>query len=233
MTDNRNPLPGVPREFAPGGRIASMPRLVHARATSQSSTMPGSRWPNLLSMARMALMPVVLGLALAGRPGWFAGVFLAALCTDFLDGYLARRLNAHSELGRKLDSFADYLTLFVGLAAVALLWPDIVRREWMWFAAVIGSFVGAMLFTFVRLGRAPCYHTWLSKAMVTACVFACVPLFAGWTATPAHLVAAVQVVVALEEIVIACLIPWYVGEVPTAWHAWQLYRNRRAATRIA
>jgi phosphatidylglycerophosphate synthase len=177
----------------------------------------------------MALMPPVLGLALAGERGWFAALFLLAIATDFLDGYLARRLNAYTELGRRLDSFADYSTLFVGLAAVTLLWPQIVLREWGWFAAVIGSFFGAMLFTTVRLGRAPCYHTWLSKATVAACVLACVPLFAGWTATPAHIVAAFQVVVALEEVVIACLVPWHVGEMPTAWHAWRMRRQRRPA----
>lgn len=208
----------------------SSPRLVPVRRVSHTWRVEKSQWPNALSITRMVLMPVVLAVAVAGERGWFTGLFLFALFTDFLDGYLARRLNAYSELGRRLDSFADYLTLFVGLASVTLLWPDVVRREWGWFAAVIGSFFGAMLFTTWRLGRAPCYHTWLSKAMVTACVVALVPLFAGWTATPAHLVAAVQVIVALEEVVIACLVPWHVGEVPTAWHAWRMRQARRSLT---
>lgn len=206
---------------------SSRPRLVPHASGHQISAMRGSAWPNIFTVTRMVLMPVVLGLAMAGWRGWFAGLFLFALLTDFLDGYLARRLNAYSELGRRLDSFADYLALFTGLAGVSLLWPEIVQREWMWFAAVMGSFFAAMVFTTVRLGRAPCYHTWLSKATVAACVIACVPLFAGWTPVPAHIVATFQVIVALEEVVIALLIPWHVGEMPTAWHAWRLRRAGR------
>lgn len=177
-------------------------------------------------------MPVVLAAAVAGQRGWFAGLFAVALSTDVLDGYIARKLNAFSQFGRKLDSIADYTALFVGLISVGLLWPEVVRREWPWFAAVMGSFVIAMIFSFVRLGRAPCYHTWLSKGTVAGCVLALVPLLAGWTATPAHVVASLQVLVGVEEIAIALMIPWHVGEMPSAWHAWQL-RKQRAGERLA
>lgn len=173
-------------------------------------------------------MPGVLAAALLGERGWFAGLLAVALATDVLDGYLARRFNAFSEFGRKLDSIADYTVLFVGLVGITLLWPDIVRREWAWFAAVMGSFFVAMIYSFVRLGRAPCYHTWLSKGTVAGCVVALVPLLAGWTATPAHVVATLQVLVGVEEIAIASLVPWHVGEVPSVWHAWQLRKAQRA-----
>ena len=172
-------------------------------------------------------MPGVLAAALLGERAWFASLLAVALATDVLDGYLARRLNAFSEFGRKLDSIADYTVLFVGLVGITLLWPDIVRREWAWFAAVMGSFFVAMIYSFVRLGRAPCYHTWLSKGTVAGCVVALVPLLAGWTATPAHVVATLQVLVGVEEIAIASLVPWHVGEVPSVWHAWQLRKAKQ------
>lgn len=171
-------------------------------------------------------MPGVLIAAIAGERAWFAGLLAVALSTDVLDGYLARRLNAYSQFGRKLDSVADYTALFVGLVGITLLWPDIVRREWPWFAAVMGSFFIAMIFSFVRLGRAPCYHTWASKGTVAGCALALIPLLMGWTATPAHIIAALQVLVGVEEIAIALLVPWHVGEMPTAWHAWRL-RNAK------
>ena len=167
-------------------------------------------------------MPFVLWAAATGQRSWFAGILAFALFTDVLDGYLARRLNAYSPLGRKLDSIADYSVLFVGLAGITLLWPDVVRREWPWFAAVMGSFLVAMLYSFLRLGRAPCYHTWASKITVASCALSLIPLLAGWTATPAHIVAIFQVLVGVEEIVIVSLIPWHVGEMPSIWHAWQL-----------
>jgi phosphatidylglycerophosphate synthase len=195
--------------------------------------MRRSYWPNLLTSARIVLMPVVAGAAFMGWRQWFVGLLGVALLTDILDGYFARRLDAHSEFGRKLDSVADYLTLVTGLAGLALLWPEVVRREWIWFVAVMGSFCTAMTFCFLWLGRAPCYHTWASKVTVAACVVCLIPLFAGWSARPAHVVAVFQVLVGVEEMVIAILVPQHVGEMPSAWHAWRWRHHRKIATEMA
>ena len=208
-------------------RNEEWPALVREPGRRNVAAMRRSHVPNIVTGIRIFLMPGVLAAAIAGEKAWFAGLFAVALVTDVLDGFLARKLNAFSQFGRKLDSIADYTALFVGLISVGLLWPDVVGREWPWFAAVMGSFFIAMIFSFVRLGRAPCYHTWLSKATVAGCVLALIPLLAGWTATPAHVVATLQVLVGVEEIAIALMIPWHVGEMPSAWHAWQL-RKRRA-----
>lgn len=189
--------------------------------------MSSSSWPNAVTGVRIALAPALLAVAAAGDRGWFAGLLGTALATDVLDGFLARRLDAYSELGRKLDSVADYLTLFAGLAGIWLLWPDVVRREWPWFAAVMTSFFGAMLLSYLRLGRLPCYHSWASKATVAACVVALVPLLAGWTPVPARIVAVFQVLVGVEEVAIAWLVPWHVGEMPTVWHAWRMRQTQR------
>jgi len=68
--------------------------------------------PNLLTLARIALIPVVAVLLYVPAPwaSWAAlAVYLVAAVTDWLDGYLARRLNAASPLGRFLDPIADKL----------------------------------------------------------------------------------------------------------------------------
>jgi hypothetical protein len=56
-----------------------------------------------------------------------------------------------------------------------------------------------------------------------------IPLLAGWTATPAHVVATLQVLVGVEEIAIAILVPWHVGEMPTVFHAWRLRKQKRSS----
>jgi phosphatidylglycerophosphate synthase len=199
-------------------------RLTRGESGSARAQAPGRKltWPNVLTGTRIALMPEVVLVAMAGWRGWFLALMGVALVTDVLDGYLARKLNAGSEFGRKLDSIADYLALFSGLAGIALLWPDVMRREWIWFAAVMTSFFAAMAFSFFRLGRAPCYHTWASKFTVAGCALSLIPLLAGWTATPAHVVATLQVLVGVEEVVIVSLVPWHVGEMKSVWHAWRL-----------
>jgi cardiolipin synthase len=75
--------------------------------------------PNLLSFLRIALVPVFLWLLLDE-------LFLAAIAvlafaglTDFLDGYLARKLNQTTKLGKMLDPVADRLYIFATLLALS------------------------------------------------------------------------------------------------------------------
>ena len=183
--------------------------------------------PNLLSALRIALMPAVLLTAVGGSKPWFVGLLVAALLTDAFDGFLARRLHAESELGRKLDSLADYLVMITGIAGIALLWPDIMRRELPWVATGLVAFFAVVIYGFVRLGRAPCYHTWASKILAVACGPTLIPLLAEWSAVPFHVVMTLLVLCGAEEILIAALVPWHVGEMPTVWHAWRLRRTVR------
>jgi cardiolipin synthase (CMP-forming) len=75
--------------------------------------------PNLLSFLRILLVPVFLWLLLHE-------LFLAAIAvlafaglTDFLDGYLARKLNQTTKLGKMLDPVADRLYIFATLLALS------------------------------------------------------------------------------------------------------------------
>lgn len=184
-------------------------------------------WPNLITATRIALTPAVLMVAVAGSKPWFVGLISATLLTDALDGYLARRLNARSDLGRKLDSAADYLTLTIGLAGIALLWPEIMRREMPWIIAALVSFFAVIVVGFVHLGRAPCYHTWISKIGAVGCALSLIPLLSGGTALPFHALTVLQVIGGVEELLIVFLVPWHAGEMPTLWHAWRLRRAGR------
>jgi phosphatidylglycerophosphate synthase len=175
--------------------------------------------PNLLSGLRIALMPAVLLAALAGSRGWFLGLLAAALSTDALDGFFARRFNAFTNFGRKLDSAADYITMAVGLSGIALLWPEIVRRELPWVAAGLAAFFAVIVYGFVRLGRAPCYHTWLTKLGVIGCALSMIPLLAGWSPLPFRVMILWLIVAGIEEMLIALLVPWHSGEMASLWHA--------------
>ena len=190
-------------------------------------------WPNLVSATRIALMPAVLIAALAGSRPAFSILMAASLATDVLDGYLARRLNALTDFGRKLDSAADYLTMVTGVAGIALLWPDIVRRELTWVVSGLAAFFAVIIYGFVRLGRAPCYHTWASKAGAVACALALVPLLAEWTALPFHLAIVLAILGGLEELTIALLVPSHTVEIATVWHAVRLRRESMALLRSA
>jgi cardiolipin synthase (CMP-forming) len=66
--------------------------------------------PNTLTLSRIALTPVLIVLLFldSAQTRWWAFALFAILAfTDYLDGYLARKLNQQSELGALLDPIAD------------------------------------------------------------------------------------------------------------------------------
>ena len=79
---------------------------------------------NKLTLLRMALIPVFLGVLYAGFPGsrYVAlGVFIAASLTDTLDGYLARKYNQITVFGKFMDPLADKLLVCSALIGLISL----------------------------------------------------------------------------------------------------------------
>lgn len=92
------------------------------------------RWTfsNALSALRGLLaIPAALTI-MAGMGGVTIAIFVFATITDLLDGYLARRLNEVSDLGKILDPLAD--KIFIGAVVVAMLLEGMLP---LWFVAVI------------------------------------------------------------------------------------------------
>ena len=88
--------------------------------------------PNLITAVRLALIPVYLWLVFGRHSYTPAAILLAGLgITDWVDGYLARRLGQVSELGKILDPVADRVLVVVSVISVA--WVGAV--PW-WFAGL-------------------------------------------------------------------------------------------------
>jgi CDP-diacylglycerol--glycerol-3-phosphate 3-phosphatidyltransferase len=134
---------------------------------------PVAQLPNVLTLARFALIPVFVVLLATAEDGhsWAAGiVFGVAAITDQVDGWLARRWHVESEFGKYADPLADRLMID---AAVILLWlAD--RLPWPALAVVLARdavLVGGTRFAVARgydfsvnvLGKAA---TWVLYAAI-------------------------------------------------------------------
>ena len=115
--------------------------------------------PNLVTFSRIILIPLIVGIFYL-PDGWLsfsaknfaaAAIFIVAAITDWLDGYLARRLNQMSAFGAFLDPVADklivvgalvvllYLARVDPLVALIIVGREIAisaLREWM---AILGQ----------------------------------------------------------------------------------------------
>ena len=83
--------------------------------------------PNLLSLFRLALIPVYVHIYLNAdqpREYWLAGGILAVSClTDMVDGKIARKFNMITPLGKLLDPIADKFTQLVLTICLSLRYP--------------------------------------------------------------------------------------------------------------
>lgn len=89
--------------------------------------------PNSISFLRLVLIPLFIWLVLGAKEYGWAGVLLGVIgATDWIDGYLARRLDQVTELGKFLDPLADRVAVVV--AVVLGLIVDVLPQ---WFAIAL------------------------------------------------------------------------------------------------
>lgn len=106
----------------------------------------GLGWPNVVSVGRILLVPVVCVLIAGahGRGSWLASlVFAVAALSDGLDGYLARRHQMKTSTGAWLDPLSDKLLV----SAPAIVLSVLDRFPWWATAVIVGREV---LMTIIR-----------------------------------------------------------------------------------
>lgn len=132
-------------------------------------------WPNVVTLVRLALIPVFWWLLFSTNHRAMAAWLLAVLgATDWIDGWLARRLRQTSTVGKILDPTADRILVMVGLIAVALAGGV----PW-WFAGITlvrEVLVSVLTVVLAALGAARIDVLWWGKVS-TFMLMATFPLF--------------------------------------------------------
>lgn len=132
-------------------------------------------WPNLVTLVRLAFLPVYIWLGATTDHRAIAAWLLAALgATDWVDGYLARRFNQVSNVGKIIDPVADRLLVGTSVISVAALGGV----PW-WFAGATLAreiVVSVLTLTLAALGAARIDVLWWGKVSTFA-LMAAYPLF--------------------------------------------------------
>jgi cardiolipin synthase len=128
--------------------------------------------PNSITSLRLILIPILWIFAIMKLPFYIGlGLIMAGL-TDFLDGFVARRLNQVTAFGSKLDTLADSLLFTSAIIWVLVFKPEIVTENLaLSFLSVLLHALSLLLgwLKFKRFGN---LHLYSSKAAaLTAYVF--------------------------------------------------------------
>ncbi len=126
--------------------------------------------PNLISLVRLACAPLVLWLLFGADEPWPAAILLGFLgASDWIDGWIARRYDQGSELGKVLDPTADRILLLTGI--VALLIDGSVP---LWYGVLILArevVIAVVTLTLGALGARRIDVLWAGKAGTLAIMF--------------------------------------------------------------
>jgi cardiolipin synthase len=119
--------------------------------------------PNLITLARLSCLPLFLWLLFGLEHRAAAAWLLAVLgITDWVDGYLARRMDQVSNVGKVLDPVADRLLFIVGAGGIV-----VDGSVPVWFAAIVlvrEILVGGATLVLAALGARRIDVTWFGKA---------------------------------------------------------------------
>lgn len=133
--------------------------------------------PNLITVIRLLCIPLFVWLIFGPGERYAAAWLLGGLgATDWVDGYLARRLDQSSEIGRLLDPTVDRLMFIVGITALI-----IDQSVALWFALAVlfrEVLVAAVGLLLLALGTRSLDVTWLGKTATFGLMFT-FPLFLG------------------------------------------------------
>lgn len=181
--------------------------------------------PNTLSAMRLAAAVPLLLLAWLGQAAAFLVLLLAAIASDAVDGWIARRFDADSTFGVRLDSAADYAIYIVVPLGGWLLWPHLIAREALWFGLIVAAYALPGAVALARFRRLSSYHTWSAKLAVAVLSPAVVVLFVGGPDWPLHIGAVVALIAGLEQTLITCIAERPRDNLPTFVHAMRMTRD--------
>ena len=126
--------------------------------------------PNAITIVRILMAPVFLWMLLAdgGSDGalrwWAAVIFIVAIATDGIDGYLARKYDIVTDLGKLLDPIADKVLTgfaFIGLSILGEL-------PWWITIVVLIREVGITIYRFIVVSDHVLAAAWMGKLKTVA-----------------------------------------------------------------
>jgi phosphatidylglycerophosphate synthase len=161
----------------------------------------------------------------SGSPAIIILMYLG-LVSDILDGIIARKYNATSELLRRLDSQADLVFwLSIGISAW-LLHPEIIaaNNEWIIMLFIFEAF--CYLLSFLKFGKETSNHAYLAKLWGLSLLAAFTSIIGfGVAGIAFYITIALAIIFYLDRILITLILTHWTHDIPSFLHACKIRRG--------
>ncbi len=199
--------------------------------TGRLSLVSAERWKaaDSITWLRLFSLPIIWWLAFHGQGRLVAAGLVLAGVSDFLDGYVARRLGQESPSGARLDAIADVLLLLSATIWLGLLHPEILGDNALLIAITSFVYVVSLaigLVRFMRLGNLHLYSAKVAGGLLY--LFALATLVFGDYSRPLLTLAASALILSAAETTVAHL---FLSVVDERLGSVLLVRRRRHETR--
>ena len=164
--------------------------------------------PNVITSYRLFIDPVILYFIISGKENLFAIFLVINLLSDALDGYIARRYKMETEIGARLDAFADNFTYVLAFVGILVFKMDDFRPYLVSFIIFISMLVLTVIVPLIKFRKFPSYHLYTTKTSGYIQAFFFICLFAiGFIAPLYYFMIGWGILGAIECIVINLIIP--------------------------
>lgn len=159
--------------------------------------------PNILTLYRILVFPLIIVWIFTGREN-LTGIFIAiSLFTDWLDGIIARALKIQTELGAKMDSWADTGTYICAFLAIYFFKWEAVKPHLFILSVFFGVWLLSYIIVLVKFKGLIGLHTYLFKATgYVQGAFIIILFLSGFYTWLFYICMLVGVIACLEEITI-------------------------------
>ncbi|HET7898343.1 MAG TPA: CDP-alcohol phosphatidyltransferase family protein [Flavisolibacter sp.] len=170
---------------------------------------------NAITLYRLLAAFYLLYLVIEKRADLFKWLLAISFFTDAIDGLLARRWKVVTEIGSRLDSIADDLTVLMAIIAMFVFKPEFVRDQLSLIILLTALYFLQLILAFVRYGKPTSFHTYLAKAAAAMQgIFLVLLFFLPQPLVQVFYIAALFTFLDLaEEIVLVLLLPYWQTDV--------------------
>jgi cardiolipin synthase len=164
--------------------------------------------PNILSLYRLLVFPVIMFMLFTDRETVFALLLVISLNTDVWDGWIARRFNQRTAIGARLDSLADIGMYVSALSGIIHFKMDLIGSDAWVFYLFVCCYVIVTLSPLIKFGKIQSFHLYSIKlGGYLQGIFFILLFFVGYTPVYFYLMVNFSLLAFVENLTIQLILP--------------------------